>query len=789
MVSRAEIYDLAGKIRGKYSYGRYRKQFLKARSQGKRQGVISDREAKELYHYYLDVKSSRHQSSVLSLERARREGRTVGVSKGMIEAEKESSFKDYRSPLLQTRRAEEKQLEAQKQQITKDEAIQQARRNLMTSPPKTQANIIAENLALKRSLPSSMRSTTISQPVKIEVKDIPIPPPKPKSKLGVLLEKVTTPIDTSQWGYVKKLPKFLRTQEVMYETLGKIKSKGEEKAKSKNKFIRVSGEFDKIRSDISKQFIETTSTPSTHLLTYGVNLIGVSAGKLPIAKKVVQSPLFQKGVLTAYGTFQGLEILTKRKTVGEAVGETGAYALSSMATLPFAQATVKIPSKVKGVFSTATQKVRTWQANRKFKAFEKSLYEKHPYKTFEKIYGSQRTLTGKSISDAKVKRALLDLNKNKLAFGIEKNTLKPYRENILGTGQTKLAKTQIIAIDKLGQPRAVRVADHKPFVYNPKLRKYVEFVSGKHKLFTIPSTFGSKIRLEQIKIGKAFTQAPYMLATTKQTLLAKIKTPKVIKLFSKTVKPKITPKLKAVKILGKGSLTYLDKSKLNVFSSKFSQAQPSYIMGTPKPPITTIKSISTKDKELFFSLPKITSQPISDKDINIQQIFKPETKAYQTPKIKPISKPITIFDIGTGSKDIQLPKSLPEVRVAQAQKPKSDTVSITKPILIVSPIVAQQPLFTPPTPTAQIIAKPPSIKPPVIPNLFPDLFKFGKQKERGSIISFKQPKQRKRKFAPTLKSVIFGERGKTEKRSIITGLGERFLPQLKKKKKKKRGKR
>lgn len=208
MPTRQEIYSLAQKIQGKYSFGRYRTQFLQAAKSGKASGQISDREFKELMSYYRAVQEGRHQESLLNLEQSYYEGKTVGVKLETIEAEKEASFAGYKSPLLEQQRAAEEQKKLQEQQQAQAKKLaaaqQQARENLRpvgmsleeyrrktgTQTKEEKAKELVSQINLRRALPITTATIPLSQRIELQAQTVQ-PKQKPSTELDPTLSAGT----------------------------------------------------------------------------------------------------------------------------------------------------------------------------------------------------------------------------------------------------------------------------------------------------------------------------------------------------------------------------------------------------------------------------------------------------------------------------------------------------------------------------------------------------------------------------------------------------------------------
>lgn len=771
MVTREEIYGLAKDIRGYYSFGRNRVEFLQATKRGLASGVINKREYGELMGYYRGVQQTRHQQSTLDLEKAFNEGRVSGITREELEAEKEASFSGYKSPALEQQRKADQETQRQEELLN---AREQARYNLRpvedtkTAPGET----IARNLALKQALPVTMRNVKLDQPVTITstappvkedkkketavsgavgfAKDLFIETPKAYAR-GI--DKALVKLQKEQLKArdldIEKAPKWVQNYLNRYDT--------EELYKDPDVQTTIAVGILSAHPELTKFAIR--SMPAIELFNYAQNPTPSGAGR------VVASTIFS-------GIAEFPRVIKSKpfKNIKENIIVED-YTLTPEGPIEY-----KLFSK----------EGKLWKDYFKL---QNKIFEPYGYKNFEGVYGKQRTLYGKSITDIEVKQALLELDKNKLGFGIERNPLKPYKENILSSGQTKLTQDQIVAINSMGEAFKVKVTDGSPFVYEPKLQKYIEFNPEAYKLLTVPSeSFTGKIRVQQDLVAKQLSEIPKIIQKETQTALIEGPKPDVsMRALKNPPPPRAPPSPEPVKVFSKDTIvTTIDKSAFKEPISKFNYPVPEYVAETPKPPVVkadTVVKMQQRNIPAPFSLPKAQERlNINEKD-NILDIIASQQKPIKTPKISPDvksqQKQLNKLINGSKLEPVQFPKPLQDLRPRQAQIPRQSQAQITKQITDIltlqtgkfKPIEAPIPDFIEPSPVNIEYTEPKG--PFEVPAGF-EFFKGPKPKPMATAKGKGKP--RLKRFAPTLKSLIFGEIGKTSKASITTGLGDRYIP-------------
>lgn len=645
---------------------------------------------------------------------------------------------------------------------------------------------IAQNVAIKRALPISTRGLPIDQGrINIEVQKVE-KEPEP-TRIQKIWKKINTPIsvDVSKVPVIgNQLKRSLQTSAlVMAAPIAREKIQGEKMAKSSNPILANVGRFRSQYADFTKDaliaFEKEIRTPSTWALAATGSLItkgtGYVAKSTPYLSRIAANPAAQKvvkgGLLTLYGGLQAREVQQGRKTPGQVVGETGAYATAYSFVDPAI-------NKVIDVSKAGVQSFKNWRAQRAFEQWQKSITGDQ-FRLSEGAQGAQRTLSGGSLSDKQLKAAIQDLNKNKIGFGIEQNTLRPYRQTVTPTGQTKLSRDQIIAIDSLGNVQNVKVVNQKPFVYDPKLQKYVEFDPNKYFLRTVTS---SPIG-DQSRISKAF-QDLRNLFTVKpgtQTTLPGTSTSKKpsFPFGGGSSPPKIDSSGSLPKVVSSGvKTTQLDQAALSSFQIPKTQAVPNYIVDTgaavPQAPLTQNKG------GISVLLPKLGITPKPAFDTIIKASVQPGQPSAVRTSQKPAQDPLD--DLLKASREAIKPASIPDISTGQRQRPRSGTIPRTQPVTDILPIVTPSPSFpATPTPIPELgffeELTPQRQQPPGLPSWF-----FGKSRQTSFPGSRRSSVKQPRAFFPTLRSNILAQFGKTPQINIFSGLGERYIPAKRKKK-------
>lgn len=627
---------------------------------------------------------------------------------------------------------------------------------------KPKAEEIAQKFAFRKGLGQGSYATIkadITQELKFTKTT---PPPRELTKTEKTIKFLTSPLRISEIqttdktpkavkfyvDTVKSLPPELDFQRFSRQILGNVRETGGSLGFIKNK------KFHEFRSDISEYTISTLETPSTHIISYGFN-IGSSAVGMALPK-LAGSYIAKGGTIalgTAYTTYQGLEIATGRKTGGQAIGEAVGFGLSAIGTKPLAVATVKTPVFV---FQKAKSGISQAVANYKFSRFEKSVYRNYPYKTFEQTGSSQRTLFGTSATGTP-KRA-------GIGFGIEQNTLKPYKSSVLPTGQKRLVSDKIVALDIRGQFHKVKIVDYKPYVYNQRIGKYTEFVSGKYKLFTISPNIKPLYSVS-------------LLDTTKQTGLNQFG----FTSLSQTSKPS-TP-------FGKTNLGGRDigSSASPISPSKvFSTGTGIATVGIPQSmPIakTQYTTLNTYTYSPTYTNFPVSSISLGGREDSIKALF---PSVSFKPKVSQGSKlGISIKqDFRSDVMPISSVKPFSDVTPISAVIPISDTSVTTinrSASKLESSYVSQLSTSSISTPVSSSYSftSPAGITPPSFPVSFPE-FRFSIGKGGGlfksKAIKVSQPKA----FNPSVRASAFNLRGTTGKGSILSGIGERFIPKRRK---------
>lgn len=729
--------------------------------------------------------------TVRETESSKRRRRSGGSSRSTPVAIKtpieEPATKTYTADLRGSKGSSEPQLETRTLEVYKNSVQLDTGQRLTFEEyeRKNRADMIARNIAIKRALPISTRGLPVDKgQIVLDISKVEKEPEPTRAQK--IWKKINTPLDPGKVPIVGDQLK--KAQSMTYlmlaAPLAREKIGGQKMQQSSNPVVKNIG---KIRSgaadfeaDVITWFDKEIRTPSTWALAATGSLLAKGAGAavkgIPVLSKVAANPAAQKvvkgGLLALYGGVQAKEIKEGRKTLGQVVGETGAY----MTAYSFVDPAI---NKVIDVSKAGVQSYKNWRADVNYQKWQKSITGDE-FRLSEGAQGAQRTLTGGSLSDKQVQQAIRDLNKNKLGFGIEQNTLRPYKQDVLPTGQTKLSRDQIIAIDSLGNVQNVKVVNQQPFVYDPKLRTYVEYDPSKYFLRTVKtSPMGDPDRVSKAlqQLRNTFTIKP-----STQTQLPTTPTTKkpTLPFNTKSSAPSFDQSGSLPNVVSSGvKATQIDRAALSSFQIPKTQAIPNYVVDTGA---VAQAPIAQNKGGISVLLPKIGITPKPQFDTVIKASVKPT----QLPSISSGSKPRQnpLDDILKATREAIKPSVIPDISTGQSQRPRSGTTPRTQPVFDVLPIVTPSPSPPrPPTPTPlpqfgvfEEVLQP---VPPQVPGL--PAWYFGKSKPRGFPGARRGSVKQPRAFFPTLKSNILAEFGKTQKLSISSGLGERFIPKKKKK--------
>jgi len=634
---------------------------------------------------------------------------------------------------------------------------------------KQRADKIAENLALRTGLGMGSLAT-IKAPLSAELTfKKTTTPPRELTGGEKALRFLTTPVDVS------KVP-ILGAVDTRIKQNMAFEREMTEKLKTGTPYERFFYKPYKVKDDAGDLFYKGSKTPATYILSYGFNVAG--QGLKMVAPKIsavfTKSAFFSKftfsgikmnaakvgtiAIGTAYVGYQSMEIGTGRKTLGGVIGETGAFLLSSKITKPLAIATVKAPSVVYGKMQTGIQHIK---AEYKFSKFGKSIHNKYEYRVFENTGNVQRDLFGKSAPTTHF------YNPNKIGFGIEKNPLLPAKNTFMPTGQTKLATGKIVAYDLGGNLHKVKIVDHTPFVFNERVGKFTEFVSGgQYKLFTLtPNIKNPVLSISGFDISQQKGLTEFGFSSISKT----VKPPTKIQIGGSSVAASSSPSPTFFTGTASGS------SIVGVKQIFTPYAQTQYVTSATTfiaPPITSTTSINLGAREdslkaLFPAVSFKTNIKSTDKlDIGFKQDFKLNTTSLTG--TKPVS---------TSAIDIASTSAIDVASISATQsKSASDTQLITGSA---SGFASASGTITNLSYGTGFNFS--SLAPP-IPITLPTFFKFSTGKGggigKGKIINISQPKS----FNPSVRASAFKLTGKTSKGSILSGIGERYIPKKRRKK-------
>lgn len=322
---------------------------------------------------------------------------------------------------------------------------------------------ISQQLALRRAIPVLARDIPLQQPVQIQRRDVPRP-------IGeVRVAPTPTPIG-----------RVIQTGERLQQVAGRERVVG----RTVRAFgFEAVGQTTQAAGEFAESFVETIKRPETALLVGGTLLLTRS----PQLARVVQVGL------TAALPFIGAEKLRQigrgEETFAGAAGEFGAFAVAFKA----GELAFEVPGLVRG-------KVREARLQRGITALERGAMLEEPFRVLptETQQLGQFDLFGRPVPKVKVRRAIRELDINKVAFGIERNPLRPVPEGILPTGQRRLAEDVLFGVSRItGEARPVRVVERQPFIFEPRVGRFVEFVpQGEFGLVTVSPQVQARARID-----------------------------------------------------------------------------------------------------------------------------------------------------------------------------------------------------------------------------------------------------------------------------------------------------
>lgn len=626
------------------------------------------------------------------------------------------------------------------------------------------AGDIVENLKLRQALPMTSYGAPIGSG-RIMMTGQPREAPAPESKLMKAWRAINEPVDLSKVPVLGDTSRMANT--LIAASLAGSMLQGQKMLSSDNAVNRALGRVNIATSEFTRDFYgafeKDIRRPTTWLTAgFGSMLVrggGAVARSVPILSSSITKNLLKGGLFAAYGASQAIPIFAGKKTLGTAFGEAAAYGTAYQFMDPAI-------GKAAETIKAGAAKFKSWQAERQMQKWLKSVTG-DKWRITEGAAGPQRTLSGGSVSDPQLKAALRDLNKYKIGYGIEQNPLKPVRQSILPTGQTKLTRDEIWAFDNYGNFRAVRIMDNKPFIYDPAIKKYIEFDSSKYflKTFKIGPTGEDPDR-----ISKSFQALRNMfsISQSKQTtltpapsrLMKPFKAPAPDQIFKESLPKVISQGVKTTQISPAALTSFYKTQTTPVFMEPMTGAAGA--------------ALAQSNGRFTLFLPKLDISMKSGitQDLALSVLPRMQTKAKQRISADPLEKSLTAT----------MSKIIPGTIIIPRQKTKTRTTPATIPKTSTTPITTPAPTPWPPIPNISKIFEPiapPGAPMPPAPSIS-WFFTFDKRSRRREF-PFKMPKQ-PRMFAPTLKSAVFRETGKTSIWSIMSGLGERKI-----RKKKKRG--
>ena len=574
--------------------------------------------------------------------------------------------------------------------------------------PKQKAEVISEQLALRRALPVATTGVPLERKIKIKKKKIPSgeirKAPEPTSISRIIMAG-------------EKLQQQASRERVLDRT---VMAFGFEAA---GQTTQAAGEF-------AESFVETIKRPETAVVVGGTLLLTRS----PQIAEAVQIGL--TALLPVIGVEKLRQIGRGEETFAGAAGEFGAFAAAFKA----GELALEAPGFIRS-------KAREIKLTRGFRKLERGVMLEEPFRLveFEETVGIQRDLFGRPVPEAQVRRALREVDINKIGFGIERNPLRPLSEDILPTGQQRLVKDIIVGISKVtSEIRPVRIIERQPFIFEPKTGKFVEFVpQGEFSLITMTPQQGIRARVDLLDTS---IQTRLVEPTPPSRIFRRL--PSSEKLSSQEL---VEPKIFSRRGVDTVSLRRVSSQDL-LFRTVPVQETFLEPVVEPLPTIPRITKIpKTRHFLLFTGLGLREQVGVKERvsPLEISAVGLLGTEAFKL-DVTPQQR----VDIFQRVKPRILPREALDIGQTQAQD-------------IIQEITPVTPTLPPPPPLPDFdITKPPRqppIEPP--PLLFPKLkLKQKKTKER-----LYDPFEQEKLFVPSLTAFELGLRGKLDEKKLFAG--------------------
>lgn len=611
-----------------------------------------------------------------------------------------------------------------------------------TQPVKVPAETISRQLALRRVVPITTRGIPLGQEVQIRRREV-TPQPKPTT-LQRAVGAVVRPIP---------LPRAVeRGIQQRFQTLGGIQRQEVEEFRTivkesrlpqpiKDIFgrqIEVTERFGEITVDIPETFLTDIRRPIVPLTVGVFGVAGRVVSKIPVVGRTVA----RVGESLLLGGFLGSEaaqVISGEKRPGEALGTLAAFGVAAKGT----EALLELPGRVR-------TKVREARLRRGITQLERGAMLEEPFRVLrtETLREGQLDLFGRLVPKAKVRRALRELDINKVAFGIERNPLIPVREGILPTGQRRLAQDVLLGVSRITREvRPVRVERGQPFIFEPRVGRFVEFAPG--------GEFGLVTMTPQPRVRARVD----IFDTSIQTRLVEPTPPS--RIFKKLPPPERLPppKITEPRMFGRGVETIgLRPTAAQDLLFTGRQVQETFLVAPePLPVIPRVRRLNLLLSPLRISDVAARRERVSTlAALNLSLVpgeafgldVRPEQRVEIFGKVKPRVLPREALDIG--------------------QLQVQDVGQITIPDIPTAPL---------PPPLPSLIferEEPEKLKPPIELFGLPLRIRFKPEKRRreAESILFRQPKE----FVPSVAAFTFRIFGEPKEEQLFGGFEFRPIP-------------
>ncbi len=602
---------------------------------------------------------------------------------------------------------------------------------------------VAQQLALRIAIPITTRGIPLEQRVELRRREVaPTPEPTTLQKVvGAVVRPIPLPraVERGIRQRFETLSVIQRQEVEEFRTVVQESRLPQPVKRTLLGFGTLGEKISEISVDVPETFLTDIRRP---IIPLTVGVLGV-AGRV-ISKIPAVGPIITKtGEALLLGGFIGEEtaqVILGRKRVGEALGTFAAVGVAAKGT----EALFELPGRVRG-------KVREIKLQRGVAALERGAMLEEPFRVLrtETLREGQLDLFGRPVPEVKVRRAIRELDINKVAFGIERNPLRPVPEGILPTGQQRLAEDVLLGVSRItGEARPVRVVDRQPFIFEPRVGRFVEFVpQGEFGLVTVSPQVQARTRVD-------------IFDTSIQTQLVKPEPPS--RIFRRLPPPERLPppKVTQPRRFGRGVDTVSIRTTTAqdlLFTGR--QVQETFLIAPePLPVIPRVRRLSLLLSPLRISDVAARRERVSTLDALSLSLIPGEAFRLDV-------RPEQRVDIFQELVPRTLPREALDIGLIQVQ----DVGQITIPDIPTAPL-------PPPLLPDFDITRPPR-QAPIPPTISPLLLGLPRGKQRGRrrealLEPFKQPKE----FVPSVAAFTFRVFGEPKEEQLFGGFEFRPIP-------------